>query len=96
LVDELVKKGVTVLFSYPSYDAASFDNSKDTIAQLDRIFRKAKNLTVISTPSEYRMPRKDMYNHVYHLNARGRQIYTARLVADLKAWKATRSKPQTD
>jgi hypothetical protein len=96
LVDEFVKKGVTVLLSYPSYDAASFDNSKDTIAHLDRIFRKAKNMTVISTPSEYRTPREDMYDTTYHLNARGRQTRTARLVADLEAWKAARSKSQTD
>jgi hypothetical protein len=87
-VEEFSKMGVTVLLSYPSYDAASFDNSIDVIAQLNSIFQTQKDLTVISTPENYRMLREDMYDTTYHLNAQGREIRTAQLIKDLEAWKA--------
>jgi hypothetical protein len=92
LIDVFSKMGVTVLLSYPSYDAASFDNSIVTIAQLDSIFQAQKDFTVISMPENYRMPREDMYDTVYHLNAQGRNIRTAKLIKDLEAWKTETAK----
>ncbi|GAB6392278.1 MAG: hypothetical protein MdMp014T_1651 [Treponematales bacterium] len=81
VTESLRRQGVIVLITYPSYDAESFDASKDFIQQLDAAFRQ--KLTVISKPEDYRFDRKYFYDTTYHLNKQGRELRTARLAADI-------------
>jgi hypothetical protein len=81
-VDDFVKRGITVLISYPCYESESFDTSQDFIKELDSLFR-TNNLTVISKPDDYQLFREYFYDGIYHLNAEGRELRTARLIEDL-------------
>jgi len=87
IVSRFHAQGITVLLSYPSYDASSFDASRDFIHELDAVFRQNQDMTVISTPEDYRFDREYFYDTAYHLNKTGRDIRTRRLAADLEAWR---------
>jgi hypothetical protein len=84
IVDSLVQQGIQVLITYPSYEETSFQNSVDVIHELDAAFRKERNMTVISVPEDYCFSTDYFYDSAYHLNAKGREIRTARLIQDLQ------------
>lgn len=84
IADSLAEQGIQVLISYPSYEEVSYKNSEDTILEIDAALRTKENITVISSPDNYCFPTEYFYNTVYHLNAKGREIRTTRLIEDLK------------
>jgi len=85
LVDNLTKRGIKVMLSYPSYEELSFRNSAALIQELDMLFRAKDNLQVISTPESYCYPTEYFYDTVYHLNREGRAMRTNQLILDLQA-----------
>jgi hypothetical protein len=84
-VDDFTQRGITVLLSYPSFEEQSFRNSAAFIQELDGIFGTKENLQVISKPESFCYPTDTFYDSVYHLNAEGRAMRTARLIEDLEA-----------
>jgi hypothetical protein len=85
LTTHLADRGIRVLVSYPSYIETSFRNSAPFIAELDQAFRAEKTIQVISSPETYCFPADFFYDGNYHLNAKGREIRTTRLIEDLEA-----------
>jgi hypothetical protein len=81
-----VERGVRVLISYPSFEEPVFAASEAFIRELDAAFRAHKALTVISSPADYAFPRDCFYDTSYHLNAKGRELRTARLIRDLERY----------
>jgi hypothetical protein len=86
LVDVIAKGGVTVIVSYPSYEASLFEAGESAIRELDTAFRTHGGITVISRPEDYAFPREYFYDTSYHLNAKGRELRTALLIRDLGAY----------
>jgi hypothetical protein len=84
LADYLTDQGIRIIISYPSYEETSFQNSAAVIHKLDAAFRVKQNITVISSPDDYCFPTDYFYDSVYHLNAKGREIRTEKLIRDLK------------
>jgi hypothetical protein len=84
LTDHLIGQGIRIIISYPSYEEISFRNSAAIIHELDAAFRAKQNISVISSPDDYCFPANFFYDSTYHLNARGREIRTERLIRDLK------------
>jgi hypothetical protein len=84
-VDDFSSRGITVLLSYPSYEAQSFRNNAALIQELDKTFREKTNLQVISKPESYCFPTDLFYDTTYHLNAKGRLMRTGQLIRDLEA-----------
>jgi hypothetical protein len=85
LIDAFTLRGITVLISYPSFEEPLFLASEPFIRKLDAAFRD-KPLTVISKPEDYAFPRNYFYDSSYHLNARGRELRTVRLIRDLERY----------
>jgi hypothetical protein len=83
-IDTFTAQGIQVIISWPSYNEPSFQNSSDRIHEIDTALRTKQNITVISSPDDYCFPTDYFYDTVYHLNAKGREIRTARLIRDLK------------
>jgi len=83
-VDDLIKRGINVVLSYPSYEEQSFRNSTALIHELDVLFRAKENLLVISNPEFYCYPAKYFYDTFYHLNREGRTVRTDQLIQDLQ------------
>jgi hypothetical protein len=75
-----------VLISYPSFEEPVFAASEPFVRELDAAFRAHKSLTVISSPADYAFPRDCFYDTSYHLNAKGRELRTARLIRDLERY----------
>jgi len=84
-IDDFTGRGITVMLSYPCYEARSFRNSVEVIQELDRVFRSKENLLVISTPLSYCFPTNYFFDTVYHLNREGRSLRTSQLIQDLQA-----------
>jgi hypothetical protein len=84
IMEEFQARGIRILFSYPSYEAESFDRSQGLIAELDGLLRENEHIQVISRPEDYRFPRDLFYDSVYHLNAEGRRLRTETLRRDLE------------
>jgi hypothetical protein len=86
LVEMFAERGIRVLISYPSFEELSFAASEAFIRELDAKFRAYKSLTVISSPEDYAFPRDCFYDTFHHLNAKGRELRTARLIRDLERY----------
>jgi hypothetical protein len=82
LVDAFTVRGIRVLVSYPSLEEGAFLASETFIGELDAALRSGA-VTVISNPRDYAFPRCYFYDSIYHLNAKGRELRTARLIRDL-------------
>jgi hypothetical protein len=78
-------KGATFYLAYPPYLAESFYKSEDIIATI--CAELEKNFKVLGTPERYMMPDSLMFNTSYHLNKKGADIRTARLIEDIKTAK---------
>jgi hypothetical protein len=86
LVEMFAKRGIRVLISYPSLEESFFAASEAFIRELDVALRAHKALTVISSPEDYAFPSDCFYDTGYHLNAKGRELRTARLIRDLERY----------
>jgi hypothetical protein len=84
LTDHLIGQGIRIIISYPSYEETSFRNSAAVIHELDAAFRAKQNISVISSPDDYCFPADLFYDTYYHLNTKGREIRTEKLIRDLK------------
>jgi len=84
-VDYFTRRGITVVFSYPSFDEQLFFDSAALIKELDTAFRAKENLLVISNPADYFFPHNYFFDTVGHLNKEGRSVRTRQLIQDLQA-----------
>jgi hypothetical protein len=81
------EKGAKLYLTYPSYLDKSFYKSEDIIATIRTELEK--NFKVLGTPERYMMPDSLMFDSSYHLNKKGVDIRTARLIEDIKNAKLT-------
>lgn len=77
------EKGARLYLAYPSYLDKSFYQSEDIIAAIRAALEK--NFKVLGTPQRYMMPDSLMFDSSYHLNKKGVDIRTARLIEDIKS-----------
>jgi hypothetical protein len=79
------EKGAKFYLAYPSYIDESFKKSEDIIATVRTELEK--NFKVLGTPERYMMSDSLMFDTSYHLNKKGVDIRTARLIEDIKKAK---------
>jgi hypothetical protein len=94
LAETFKERGVTVLLSYPGFEEPVFSASAAFIRELDTALRAHMALTVISKPENYAFPRAYFYDTSYHLNAKGRELRTVRLIRDLERYFQSNRKGQ--
>jgi hypothetical protein len=78
---KIEKKGGKLYLAYPSYLDKSFHESEDIIATIHAELEK--NFKVLGTPERYMMPDSLMFDSSHHLNRKGVDIRTARLIEDI-------------
>ncbi|MDR2814829.1 MAG: hypothetical protein LBB79_09300, partial [Prevotellaceae bacterium] len=76
------QKGAKFYISYPPYNDRSFYKSSDIIAAIRSELEK--NFKVLGTPERYMMPDSLMFDSPYHLNGKGVNIRTSRLIEDFR------------
>ncbi|MDR1584151.1 MAG: hypothetical protein LBS55_13020 [Prevotellaceae bacterium] len=81
----VTEKGAKLYLTYPSYLDRSFHKSEDIIVTIQTELEK--NFKVLGTPERYMMPDSLMFDTSYHLNKKGVDIRTARLIEDIRKAK---------
>lgn len=79
----LKSKEATLYITFPCYEATSFNNNKQQIAQ---VFTEVKNnhFNVLGDPEQFKMPDSLIFNTNYHLTKEGVDLRTNLLISDLK------------
>jgi hypothetical protein len=78
--DFAVKKGVNVLFTFPSYTQNGFEKNMPVIKKLEKQLRENLKIPIIGSPENSVMDDVFFFDSVYHPNVKGRKIFTSRLI----------------
>ena len=78
---EYVKKGITLLITYPPLEKSQFDNR--FLKDIDKVKRET-GITFFGNPNDYLYSADLFYDSSYHLNGKGRILRTKKLIKTLK------------
>jgi hypothetical protein len=78
-----IEKRAILFITFPGFQSASFENSKEKIMKVDAELKK-KDINLLGTPERYSMPDSLMFNSPYHLSKKGVDYRTQLLIEDLK------------
>ncbi len=79
--------GVKVLYIYPSYAESSYRFDKEIIANLQKTLENDAHFPILGYPEDYVYVDSLCQDMVYHLNSKGRDIRTQKLIEKLKEIK---------
>lgn len=82
--EKMQKKGVKVYYSYPSYAESSYKQEEEIINKLDKELRKEAKFPILGKLQDFVFADSLCQDMVYHLNAKGRDIRTQKLIDLLK------------
>ena len=74
------KKGVTVLFTFPSYTESGYEKNMQVLKIIENQFRDNLKCPILGSPENSVMDDTFFYDNVFHPNAQGRRIFTSRLI----------------
>jgi hypothetical protein len=77
------RKGAVLYISYPGFNEKSFRASEDRITVIQNELKK-RNFKILGTPARYMMPDSLMFDTPYHLNKKGVDTRTKRLIEDIE------------
>jgi hypothetical protein len=78
--DFATQKGVSVLFTFPTYAESGFEKNMPVIRKLEKQLRDNLKIPIIGNPENSVMDDSFFFDSVYHPNAKGRKIFTSRLI----------------
>ncbi|GAB3507993.1 hypothetical protein [Emticicia fontis] len=81
---KMKKKGVKVYYSYPSYAESSYERDQAIINKLNNEFKKEAKFPILGKLNDFVFADSLCQDMVYHLNAKGRDIRTEKLIDLLK------------
>jgi hypothetical protein len=81
----LETKGIDVLYTFPPYEEASFNNDNQLIDRLYRHFEKYPEIKLLDSPYDGKFPNHYFQDMCYHLNAEGRKQRTLKLIQNFKS-----------
>ena len=82
--EKMKKKGVKVYYSYPSYAKSSYDSDQIIINKLNNEFKQEARFPILGKLQDFVFADSLCQDMVYHLNAKGRDIRTQKLIDLLK------------
>ncbi|RYU93525.1 hypothetical protein [Emticicia agri] len=82
--EKMQKRGVKVYYSYPSYAQSSYEHDKVIINKLNTELKKEARFPILGELQEFVFADSLCQDMVYHLNAKGRDIRTQKLIDLLK------------
>jgi hypothetical protein len=77
-------KNVAVFFIYPNLSETKFNKSKDAINKLSVDLSNNLEIEILNKPSDFVFSDSLFFDTVYHLNKKGREIRTKRLIEIIK------------
>lgn len=82
--EKMKKRGVKVYYSYPSYAQSSYEHDKGIITKLNTEFKREAQFPILGKLTDFVFADSLCQDMVYHLNAKGRDIRTQKLIDLLK------------
>jgi hypothetical protein len=74
------QKGITVFFTFPSYVESGFERNMPVIKKIEQQYQKNLKFPILGSPENSIIDDEFFYDNPFHLNARGRRIFTSRLI----------------
>ncbi|PWK24452.1 hypothetical protein LV89_02965 [Arcicella aurantiaca] len=74
------QKGVTVLFTFPSYIEAGYEKNMAVVKKIENQYRTQLKFPILGSPENSVLDDSFFFDNVYHLNSQGRKIFTSRLI----------------
>jgi len=81
--EDVTKRGIRMVFMYPCLERDSFRNDISGISFISKYLSKNLKCEIMSTPDEFVLPKEYFYDTVYHLNRRGVEIRTQKVIDKL-------------
>jgi hypothetical protein len=78
--DFATKNGVTALFTFPTYAESGFEKNMPVVRKLEKQLRDNLKIPIMGSPENSIMDDIFFFDSVYHPNAKGRKIFTSRLI----------------
>jgi hypothetical protein len=83
---KVATKGVQVVYSYPSYSVSSYNVQRKMIDKLDTQLKENALFPLLGKPTDYVFADSLCQDMAYHLNAKGRDIRTQKLIDYLRTY----------
>ncbi len=77
-------KNVTVFFLYPNFPVTEFERNKNAINKLSHDLSNNLKIEILNRPSSFMFSDSLFFDTVYHLNKKGREIRTTKLIELIK------------
>lgn len=81
--EQMGERGVHVMISYTPVIRYYYDGHREALDHLGEVIAHTPHIVAPSRPRDFVYDSDDFFDTVYHLNAQGRPLRTARLVDDL-------------
>ncbi|MGK7957402.1 MAG: hypothetical protein AB4063_19440 [Crocosphaera sp.] len=80
--EQVTQKGAELYVTFPGYQEASFENSREEIANIESKLIE-NDFILLGSAERYKIPNDMMYDTPYHLNKEGVELRTQKLIEDL-------------
>lgn len=80
----VIKKKASMFISFPGIQFATFANYAEDIDLAVKTLKETKQYKFLGTPEEFRFPDSLLFNSPYHLNKKGVDMRTERVIQNLK------------
>lgn len=77
-------KNVEVFFTYPNYSSSEYDKNQKVINKLSKDLSNNLKIEIVNKPSDFVFPDSLFFDTVYHLNKKGREARTNKLIDLIK------------
>ena len=74
------QKGVSVLFTFPSYTESGFEKNMATVKKIEQEYRTHLKFPILGSSENSVLDDSFFFDNFYHLNTQGRKIFTSRLI----------------
>ena len=74
------QKGVSVLFTFPSYTESGFEKNMTAVKKIEQEYRTHLKFPILGSPENSVLDNSYFFDNFYHLNTQGRKIFTSRLI----------------
>lgn len=90
------KKHVKVYFLFPSIPDYTFNQYKNNINNFYQWLKRNVKIPILSTPEYFVLPKDNFFDTPYHLNRKGRELRTQKMISTLKKILKNNPTPQTN
>jgi hypothetical protein len=82
----LKKRGGICFLTFPAIPSSRFKPARSGLNQLYKFLKEKASFTILGKPEDFILPDDCFYDTIYHLNSRGRELRTLKIIVKLNTW----------